>query len=99
MHSTTSSPRRFAVFSSAPTTGDASAKSLAARRSYCRRCCSMQNDPFLPAHSLPHDNEVSAQSVPDFPREGGHVGNFVTGSLPGRLDGCRCDFSIFEQQK
>ncbi len=44
-----------------------------------------QNDPFLPAHALPHDSELSAKVTPDYPREGGHVG-FVTGSLPGRLD-------------
>lgn len=44
-----------------------------------------QNDPFLPAHALPHDNELSGKVAPDYPREGGHVG-FVTGSVPGRLD-------------
>jgi predicted alpha/beta-fold hydrolase len=44
-----------------------------------------QNDPFLPAHALPRDDELSAKVRPDYPREGGHVG-FVTGSLPGRLD-------------
>ena len=44
-----------------------------------------QNDPFLPAHALPHDNELSGKVTADYPREGGHVG-FVTGSLPGRLD-------------
>lgn len=44
-----------------------------------------RNDPFLPAHALPNDNQVSAKVTLDQPREGGHVG-FVTGSLPGRLD-------------
>lgn len=44
-----------------------------------------QNDPFLPAHALPHEHELSAKVTPDYPREGGHVG-FVSGSLPGRLD-------------
>lgn len=44
-----------------------------------------RNDPFLPAHALPHDNEVSAKVALELPQEGGHVG-FVTGSLPGRLD-------------
>jgi predicted alpha/beta-fold hydrolase len=44
-----------------------------------------QNDPFLPAHALPHDNELSVKVLADYPREGGHVG-FVSGSLPGRLD-------------
>lgn len=44
-----------------------------------------KNDPFLPAHALPHDNEVSVKVTLDQPAEGGHVG-FVSGSLPGRLD-------------
>jgi len=44
-----------------------------------------RNDPFLPAHALPHDNEVSAKVTLQQPHEGGHVG-FVAGSLPGRLD-------------
>lgn len=44
-----------------------------------------QNDPFLPAHALPHDRELSGKVQADYPQQGGHVG-FVTGSLPGRLD-------------
>ncbi len=44
-----------------------------------------RNDPFLPAHALPHDNEVSGKVTLHQPHEGGHVG-FVSGSLPGRLD-------------
>jgi len=42
------------------------------------------NDPFLPAHALPHDRQVSGKVRPEYPRAGGHVG-FVTGRLPGQL--------------
>jgi predicted alpha/beta-fold hydrolase len=44
-----------------------------------------RNDPFLPAHALPNDTQISAKVTLDQPHEGGHVG-FVTGSFPGRLD-------------
>ncbi|QRJ65676.1 hydrolase [Azospira restricta] len=44
-----------------------------------------KNDPFLPAHALPHADEASPQVTLDLAHEGGHVG-FVAGSLPGRLD-------------
>jgi len=43
-----------------------------------------QNDPFLPAGTLPAAGQVATSVQIDFPRAGGHVG-FVTGSLPGRL--------------
>ncbi len=44
-----------------------------------------QNDPFLPAGTLPAAGQVAASVQLDYPREGGHVG-FVTGSLPGQLE-------------
>jgi len=44
-----------------------------------------QNDPFLPAQTLPTVHQVAASVQIEFPRQGGHVG-FVTGPLPGRLD-------------
>lgn len=44
-----------------------------------------QNDPFLPSHALPSNDQVAAAVKLEYPREGGHVG-FVSGSLPGRLD-------------
>jgi hypothetical protein len=44
-----------------------------------------RNDPFLPAHALPRQQEVSAAVTLELPEEGGHVG-FVGGAWPGRLD-------------
>jgi predicted alpha/beta-fold hydrolase len=42
------------------------------------------NDPFLPAHSLPHQREVGAFVTLWQPRHGGHVG-FPAGRWPGHL--------------
>jgi predicted alpha/beta-fold hydrolase len=42
-----------------------------------------QNDPFLPAHHLPHI--ASAQVTLDYPAAGGHVG-FAVGKAPGSND-------------
>jgi uncharacterized protein len=42
-----------------------------------------QNDPFLPAHHLPHN--AAACVTLEYPEEGGHVG-FAAGSLPGSLN-------------
>ena len=44
-----------------------------------------QNDPFLPAHTLPRPEQVAAKVKLEFPRHGGHVG-FVSGGIPGNLD-------------
>jgi uncharacterized protein len=44
-----------------------------------------RNDPFVPAASLPGDDEVSRAVVLEQPREGGHIG-FVSGRWPGQLD-------------
>jgi len=44
-----------------------------------------RNDPFLPAHALPHVSEVAAAVSLEFPATGGHAG-FVGGVFPGRLD-------------
>ncbi len=41
-----------------------------------------QNDPFLPASSLPTKNEVSNHVTLDFPLDGGHVG-FLSAPFPG----------------
>ena len=43
-----------------------------------------QNDPFIPAHSLPTRNEVSRTVVLWQPAQGGHVG-FPSGPPPGHL--------------
>lgn len=43
------------------------------------------NDPFLPAHALPHTNQVSSWVRLEQPAGGGHVG-FVSGPPPGHLD-------------
>lgn len=44
-----------------------------------------KNDPFLPAHHLPSQAEVSSSVRLEQPTEGGHVG-FVSGPFPGNLD-------------
>ncbi len=44
-----------------------------------------RNDPFLPAHHLPQQQEVSAAVRLEQPEEGGHVG-FASGAFPGHLD-------------
>ena len=43
------------------------------------------NDPFVPAASLPGNDEVSDQVALEQPAGGGHMG-FLTGPAPGRLD-------------
>jgi hypothetical protein len=43
-----------------------------------------QNDPFIPASSLPTEDKVSGQVTLWQPPEGGHVG-FPKGSVPGHL--------------
>ncbi|WP_410499816.1 YheT family hydrolase [Chitinibacter sp. S2-10] len=43
------------------------------------------DDPFVPAHSLPGENDVSEHVQLIQPRNGGHVG-FVSGWPPGRLN-------------
>lgn len=42
------------------------------------------NDPFVPANSLPRQNEVGSHVTLWQPEQGGHVG-FMTGPLPGHL--------------
>ncbi|HVK55213.1 MAG TPA: alpha/beta fold hydrolase [Burkholderiales bacterium] len=42
------------------------------------------NDPFVPAISLPRNQEVSAHVQLEYPATGGHVG-FVSGPFPGHL--------------
>ena len=44
-----------------------------------------KNDPFIPASSLAHHAEVSAEVTLEQPSDGGHAG-FVVGRAPGRLD-------------
>ena len=44
-----------------------------------------QNDPFIPADSLPTVAEASEHVVLHQPKSGGHVG-FTTGGFPGHLD-------------
>ncbi|MFN3565860.1 MAG: YheT family hydrolase [Burkholderiaceae bacterium] len=44
-----------------------------------------RNDPFVPAASLPREDEVSRHVVVEQPEEGGHVG-FPQGAPPGNLD-------------
>ena len=43
------------------------------------------NDPFVPAASLPHADQVSKYVQLEQPAHGGHIG-FARGALPGRLD-------------
>ena len=43
-----------------------------------------RNDPFLPEHTLPSQEDVSGAVTLEFPREGGHVG-FVAGRFPGNI--------------
>ncbi|HRQ05508.1 MAG TPA: alpha/beta fold hydrolase [Nitrosomonas halophila] len=43
------------------------------------------NDPFLPAHVLPGQADVSSCVTLDFPAQGGHVG-FMHGAFPGKLE-------------
>ena len=44
-----------------------------------------RNDPFIPAHSLPTQREVSAFVTLEQPRHGGHAG-FAAGRFPGHVD-------------
>jgi predicted alpha/beta-fold hydrolase len=44
-----------------------------------------RNDPFIPAHSLPRQNEVSSAVTLEQPMHGGHVG-FAHGRFPGNVD-------------
>ena len=44
-----------------------------------------RNDPFIPAHSLPQADEVSASVTLEQPRHGGHAG-FASGRFPGHVD-------------
>ncbi len=48
-----------------------------------------QNDPFVPAQSLPRAAEASVDIVLEQPRAGGHVG-FLIGPFPGRLGWLPC---------
>ena len=43
-----------------------------------------RNDPFLPAHALPRESEVSQAVKLHFPEYGGHVG-FMSGPFPGKF--------------
>ena len=43
-----------------------------------------QNDPFIPAYSLPKETDVSSQVMLMQPEYGGHVG-FVSGTFPGHV--------------
>jgi predicted alpha/beta-fold hydrolase len=44
-----------------------------------------RDDPFMPAHALPTEREVSPAVKLEFPARGGHVG-FVTGPFPGHIE-------------
>ena len=44
-----------------------------------------RNDPFIPAHSLPTERDVSALVTLEQPRHGGHAG-FAHGRFPGSVD-------------
>src|ERR1700690_3343301 len=44
-----------------------------------------KNDPFVPASSLPAQEEVADCVTLEQPPQGGHVG-FVSGRFPGKLD-------------
>jgi predicted alpha/beta-fold hydrolase len=44
-----------------------------------------RNDPFIPAHSLPTEREVSPFVTLEQPRHGGHAG-FAHGRFPGNVD-------------
>ncbi|MDE3020635.1 MAG: hydrolase [Pseudomonadota bacterium] len=44
-----------------------------------------RNDPFMPAASLPTQNQVSPFITLYYPEEGGHAG-FICGPFPGKLD-------------
>jgi predicted alpha/beta-fold hydrolase len=44
-----------------------------------------RNDPFIPAHTLPTQREVSAFVTLEQPRHGGHAG-FAAGRFPGHVD-------------
>lgn len=43
-----------------------------------------RNDPFIPAHSLPTQHEVSVSVTLEQPRHGGHAG-FASGRFPGHV--------------
>jgi len=64
----------------------ASAKPLLRRVQVPALLVNALNDPFVPAHSLPRPQEVSACVTLWQPRHGGHVG-FATGRWPGHVRG------------
>ncbi len=43
-----------------------------------------KNDPFLPAWTLPTEDEMSSYVTGEFPEEGGHIG-FPQGQIPGNI--------------
>lgn len=62
-----------------------SAKSVLANVRVPLLVLNAQNDPFLPAWSLPKESEVASSVTLDYPKDGGHVG-FPAGSrFPGEL--------------
>jgi predicted alpha/beta-fold hydrolase len=56
-----------------------------------------QNDPFVPAWSLPTAREVGPSVTLWQPRQGGHVG-FASGAPPGQLQGLPTAFGQWLQQ-
>jgi hypothetical protein len=63
----------------------ASSKHWLARVAVPTLVLNARNDPFVPADSLPRQEEVSPHVLLEQPAEGGHVG-FLSGPAPGRLD-------------
>jgi predicted alpha/beta-fold hydrolase len=63
----------------------ASSKPWLARIAVPTLIVNARDDPFMPAHALPVQSEVSSFVTLEFPREGGHVG-FVSAPFPGNLD-------------
>jgi predicted alpha/beta-fold hydrolase len=63
----------------------ASSKPWLARIAVPTLVINARNDPFIPAHSLPTQREVSAFVTLEQPRHGGHAG-FAAGRFPGNVD-------------
>jgi len=62
----------------------ASAKPLMHRIAVPALALNARNDPFVPAHSLPQDKDISRHVELWQPAHGGHVG-FAAGPMPGHL--------------
>jgi predicted alpha/beta-fold hydrolase len=63
----------------------ASSKPWLARVALPTLVINARNDPFIPAHSLPGANDVSAAVTLEQPRHGGHAG-FASGRFPGHVE-------------